>query len=103
MNYSFHPEARIEFLEAIEYYENCSVGLGLDFSEEIYSSIQQILRFPFAWSSSSKNTRRCLAKRFPYGIIYAISENTIFVLAIMHLNRKPTYWHKRLKRPNKRV
>lgn len=29
MNYSFLPEARIEFFSAIEYYENCSTGLGL--------------------------------------------------------------------------
>ena len=96
MRYSFHPEARIELLDAVDYYDKCSLGLGLDFSEEIYSSIQQILRFPYAWSQSSKHTRRCLTKRFPFGIIYAIDENAIFVLAIMHLNRKPNYWHKRL-------
>jgi hypothetical protein len=40
MNYSFHPEAKTELLQAVEYYENCSIGLGLEFSEEIYSSIQ---------------------------------------------------------------
>lgn len=100
MLYSFHHEARIELLEAVEYYENCSRGLGLDFSEEIYSSIQQIIRFPFACSPTSKNTRRCLAKRFPYGIIYAMNDDTIFILAIMHLNKKPNYWRKRLKKKN---
>ena len=98
MNYSFHPDAKLELFEALIYYEKCSAGLGLEFSEEIYSSIQQILRFPIAWSPTSKNTRRCLAKRFPYGIIYAINEDDIFILAIMHLNRKPNYWHKRLKK-----
>ncbi len=28
MTFDFHPEAEAEFLEAIEYYESCSPGLG---------------------------------------------------------------------------
>jgi hypothetical protein len=98
MDYSFLSESKTELLQAVEYYEQCSTGLGLEFSEEVYSSIKQILRFPLAWSSSSKNTRRCLTKRFPYGIIYAINEDSIIIIAIMHLNRKPNYWHKRIKK-----
>lgn len=98
MHFTFHYEARIEFLEAIEYYENCSSGLGLEFSEEVFSSIQQIIMFPLACSPLSKNTRRCLIRRFPYGIIYATSENRISILAIMHLNKKPNYWQKRVRK-----
>jgi len=30
MNYSFHPEAEKELNEAIDYYEGCKNGLGLD-------------------------------------------------------------------------
>ncbi len=97
MKYTFHPDAKIELFTAIKYYEECSSGLGLDFSEEIYSSIQQIVKFPLAWSPISKNLRRCLTKRFPYGIIYTIHEDTILILVIMHLSKKPTYWHKRLR------
>jgi toxin ParE1/3/4 len=97
IEYSFHPDARIEFLEAIEYYENQHKGLGLEFAKEIYATIQLILHFPLAWSPSSKNTRRCLTHRFPYGIIYSVDES-ILILAVMHLNRKPAYWYKRHKK-----
>lgn len=38
MNYSFHPEAEIEFIEAIEYYEEKESGLGYDFAVEVYST-----------------------------------------------------------------
>jgi hypothetical protein len=34
MNYSFHPEAEIEFNNAIDYYEECKEGLGLEFTVE---------------------------------------------------------------------
>ena len=38
MKYFFHPKAREEFIEAINYYEECSPTLGLDFSNEIHST-----------------------------------------------------------------
>jgi hypothetical protein len=46
MNYSFHPSAENEFDEAVSYYEECQEGLGLDFSNEVFSAIQRIIYFP---------------------------------------------------------
>jgi hypothetical protein len=43
MTFYFHKEAETEFLEAIEYYESCTPGLGEDFSLEVNSTIQNIL------------------------------------------------------------
>ncbi|WP_366923730.1 type II toxin-antitoxin system RelE/ParE family toxin [Metallumcola ferriviriculae] len=99
MKYYFHSKAKKEFLDAIEYYESCSKGLGLEFTNEIYSTIQRIIQMPNAWSEYTENTRKCLTKRFPFGIVYQISEDKkkIRIYAIMHLNRKPDYWTKRLK------
>ncbi len=97
MTYSFHPLARKELNEAIVYYNECQKGLGIQFANEIYKTIQIILRFPQAWSPLSKNTRRCITKRFPYGIIYQALENEVIIIAIMQLNRKPGYWRNRIK------
>lgn len=97
MKYSFHPEARNEFFEAINYFEDCRNGLGLEFSKEVFSTIQRIIHFPFAWSDFSENTKRCLTKRFPYGVIYQIIEDEVIIIAIMQLNREPDYWKKRIK------
>jgi len=95
MTFSFHPEAEIEFFEAINYYEECEVGLGYDFSIEIYSSIQNIIEYPKAWPVLEVNIRRYLTNRFPFGILYTIEENEIFILAVMHLHRPPGYWKQR--------
>ncbi len=70
MNYSFHPLAARELNEAIDYYNKCQNNLGFEFAKEVYAAIQNILHFPEAWPSISENTRRCLASRFPYGVIY---------------------------------
>jgi plasmid stabilization system protein ParE len=97
MNYSFHPLARKELDEAIDYYNECQDGLGVEFAREVYKTIQIILQFPKAWSPFSKNTRRCLTNRFPYGIIYQILEAEVIIVAVMQLNKKPYYWHDRIK------
>ena len=99
MKYFFHPKAKEEFIEAIIYYEECRPGLGLEFSKEIPSTIQRIIHFPHSGVQFSKNTRRCLMKQFPFGVIYQFSEdkNEVIILAIMQLNRAPDYWENRAK------
>ena len=39
--------------------------------------------------------RRCLVHRFPYGVIYAVEDDVVYVAAVMHLKRKPGYWESR--------
>ena len=96
MTFSFHPEADDEFFEAIDYYEQC--GLGCDFSAEVYSAIQTILEYPNAWPILENDVRRFLTNRFPFGILYSIEQNEIFILAVMNLHRDPDYWKHRLQK-----
>lgn len=97
LKYSFHPDAEKELNGTIDYYNECQNGLGFEFAEEVYSSIQNILSFPLAWAPLSPNTRRCLTNRFPYGVIYQFTGNEIFIIAVMQLNREPGYWKNREK------
>ena len=94
--YSFHPEAALEFMESIEYYEECKKGLGYDFAAEVYISIQRILANPDAWQIIEKDIRRSLVRRFPFGILYTKEENEIYILAVMNLHRDPDYWKNRI-------
>jgi len=95
MTFSFHPEAEKEFLEAINYYEDRECGLGYDFSIEVFATIQNIVIYPTAWPAVEEGVRRCLVHRFPYGVIYSIEQEEIFLLAVMHLRRHPSYWKNR--------
>jgi len=65
MTYSFHPLAVKELNDAIDYYNECQNGLGIEFAQEVCKAIQIILQFPQAWTALSKNTRRCITSRFP--------------------------------------
>lgn len=97
MNFSFHPLAVEDLTDSIDYYESVYPGLGLEFSKEVYSTIQRILQFPEAWTKISKNCRRCITQRFPYGIIYNVKEDEILIVSIMQLNQKPKDWDERIK------
>ena len=92
MNFEFHIEARTEFIDAVAYYESYREGLGLRFSREVYFTINRITRNPNAWPSHSENTRRCLTRGFPYGVIYEVRKGNILIIAVTHLSRKPSYW-----------
>lgn len=96
MTFAFHPDAEREFDEAVAYYENCQPGLGMEFAAEVYAAIRRILRYPQAWATLSPGTRRCLTNRFPYGVVYEVKADTIRVVAIAHLHRRPGFWRERL-------
>ena len=80
MNYFFHEKAEKELLEAINYYETQQKGLGLRFSEEVYSSIHSICKYPLAWEKINEGTRRFLTNKFPYGILYKTRKNQIRIM-----------------------
>ena len=95
MTFYFHPEAEQEFLQAIDYYEECKPGLGEDFSLELFATIDRIMGYPGAWPETALGIRRCLTNRFPYGVIYSADSGRILILAVMHLHRRPGYWKTR--------
>lgn len=98
MRFSFHPEAEAEFVQAIEYYEECEASLGYDFAVEVYSAIDRTIAYPKAWSIIEGGLiRRSLVRRFPYGILYAEEDNGLLIVAVMHLNRDPDCWKHRVK------
>ena len=95
MNVRFHPEVDKEFIDTIAYYEECEIGLGVDFLREVYACIEKAVTYPRMWPEIEFGIHRCLVHRFPYGVLYSIEDDGIYILAIMHLHRDPDYWKHR--------
>ncbi|MGZ4968603.1 MAG: type II toxin-antitoxin system RelE/ParE family toxin [Methylobacter sp.] len=70
--------------------------MGHEFLAEIKAAVARITDFPEAWQPLSKRTRRCLTRRFPYGVIYQIRNEEILIIAVSHLHQRPMYWKDRL-------
>ena len=96
MNVEFLDPAKSELVEAIDYYNSESEGLGYRFAAEVRRTIERIIQYPEAWALLSQRTRRCRTNRFPYGVIYQIRENAILIVAVMHLHKHPESWKSRL-------
>ncbi|MBC7784034.1 MAG: type II toxin-antitoxin system RelE/ParE family toxin [Burkholderiales bacterium] len=95
MKYRFHAAARIEFLQAVVYYESHRSGLGEAFEREVYSRIQDLLAAPHSFPSVRKTIHRCATRRFPYAIVYSILPKEVIILAVAHQSRLPGYWRRR--------
>lgn len=69
----------------------------MELSSYVYSTIEQIVACPEAWVILEEEVRKCLTRRFPYGVLYTKEPEGIFILAVMHLHRDPDYWKNKLK------
>ncbi|MEZ0271994.1 MAG: type II toxin-antitoxin system RelE/ParE family toxin [Methylophilaceae bacterium] len=96
MKVRFLLPAQYELDEAIEYYNSEVPELGNAFLLETLAVIERICQYPEGWHPLSPNTRRCRLRRFPYGVVYAMLDGEIVILAVAHLHRKPDYWRERL-------
>jgi len=92
----FHPEAQDEFISAAQFYERQPEGLGLDFIIAVQHTYERLLESPALGPPFGRRLRRVLVLKFPYGLLYRIEPERIYIVAVMHLHRRPGYWQSRL-------
>ncbi|MGH9932905.1 MAG: type II toxin-antitoxin system RelE/ParE family toxin [Pyrinomonadaceae bacterium] len=95
----FLDVAQSDFGEAMGYYDEQSFGLGFELAEAVERALERIEHYPEAWSPLSSRVRRCLVRRFPYGVIYETRSDRLIIVAIQKLHREPESWRSRVKRP----
>lgn len=96
MKHALHPEADAEFLEAVRHYAAISPELGGRFYDEIAGLLQGICAHPNRHRLYDPPVRRVLGRVFPYGVLYVAQPDRIWIVAVMHLKRRPGYWKRRL-------
>lgn len=97
MNTRFLTPASVELADAVDYYEDQRPGLGYEFLSEVEAAIDKIVQFPDAWTPLNERIRRILLKRFPFGLLYSIQDDTVIIVAVMDLRRNPAHWKDILK------
>lgn len=97
----FEPEASSEVASAANWYEDQRSGLGSDFVGAVDGTANRIaqqrvlgLRLPALDRSST--VRRVAIPRFPYQVIYQVTDETVRVLAVAHDHQRPGYWAERI-------
>ena len=94
MRHAIHPEADAEFADAVRYY--AEIGLGVRFYREMERLIREVCVYPERFRMFDPPARRHFSAQFPYAIIYLAKPDQVWIVAIMHMKRKPGYWRERV-------
>ena len=96
MNIRFLAPAQRELDDAVAWYNEQVIGLGLEFLDELDRAVRRVLAFPLSYPEIEPGIRRCRLARFPYGLIYGVDDETVIIVAVAHLHRRPRYWIDRI-------
>ena len=96
MNVVILPPAEAELEEAVQFYNERQIGLGEEFLSEFQAAITRIIERPLWFEQFEPSFRRCRMRRFPYGLIFELADETIVITAVMHLHREPNRWKDRI-------
>jgi toxin ParE1/3/4 len=94
----FHPEARAEMNESRDFYEARLDGLGLRFLSAVEQTVDRISTHPEAGAPLAGEFRKRIISGFPYNIIYRVWQDYIYLIAVAHHSRRPSYWRERADR-----
>ncbi|HSR51614.1 MAG TPA: type II toxin-antitoxin system RelE/ParE family toxin [Acidobacteriota bacterium] len=79
---------------AFEWYHSEKPGLGYKLLDQLRACYDRILQ-AFKYQVLRFGIRRALLARFPYAVYYAVEENLVVVLAVLHAKRDPAEWQRR--------
>jgi toxin ParE1/3/4 len=92
---SFLPPAKKEMIEAAEFYGSRVRSLGTKFVRAVEEAVASIQHNPRACPMVRPGIRKRLLTKFPYAIVYRDFPDSIVIVAIAHLHRRPGYWSSR--------
>jgi plasmid stabilization system protein ParE len=90
MKIEYHPVIEGELRKIINYYNECSSGLGKEFLNEFECQVLKIASNPRRWVAIKGTIRRSLMRRFPYVIYFrVVDDDTLRITVIKHQRRHP--------------
>jgi plasmid stabilization system protein ParE len=91
----FHPEARDDFDNAIDWYNRERPDLGARFVDAVEASVRRAAGAPGQGFLMGNELRRVFVAAFPYSVVYAAEPTRLFIVAVAHFRRHPDYWKHR--------
>lgn len=82
-------QARAEFDEAFDWYEQQGTGLGVEFMDQVQAVFDQISALPELRPAIYRDVRKALVDKFAYSVFYRVGTERVIVLAVFHNKRNP--------------
>jgi len=91
---TFDPAARLDIIEAIDWYNDKQRGLGIRFYKQTKTALKNIQKNPLGYAIRYKTIHTAIINKFPYMIHYVVDQDLgiIRVLAIICMYRNPENW-----------
>ena len=89
-------QAELDLLEGFRFYETQQEELGSYFLDSLYSDIELLHHTAGIHLKPHRNYYRVLSKRFPFAIYYTLSNETVFVHAVVDCRRDPAWLKRKL-------
>jgi plasmid stabilization system protein ParE len=94
----FDREARLEFKDAVAWYNERETKLGDRFEVEVHAAFQRILQDPERFQRISRTIHKAGVDVFDkYNIYFRIEPDFIGVVSVFHVARNPAELRRRLK------
>ena len=91
-------QAEADLIEGFHFYETQQTGVGDYFLANLYADIESLRLYGGIHLKPYKNYHRLLSKRFPFAVFYTLTDQTVFIHAIVDCRRDPAWLRKRLDR-----
>lgn len=91
----FRPQAERELLDAERWYEGQRPGLGHEFRTALDQTLSRVSALPLSFPAVEADKRRALVPRFPYGLYFALVDDQVVVVGVVHAHRDPVVWRSR--------
>ena len=94
----FKPAARLEFEEAVAWYEGERPGLGRKFKLEVKLALKRAVANPGHFQRVRGRAQKIRLRRFKkYAIYFAVKDDVFAVLSVFHASRNPAELERRLE------
>ena len=96
-HYRLFPEAQSDLDHALSWYgEQGGQRLKQRFFVAYVEARKKICKNPGAYPFAFEYFRKARLKKFPFKIIYALDQDDVIIIAVMHDKRHPDYWKERI-------
>jgi plasmid stabilization system protein ParE len=91
------PLAEADIASAAQWYDGEQRGLAARFLSDLDRTFALIRERPLQFPTVANDVRRALLHTFPYAVYLRTSDESVVVLAVLHLRRDPNVWRGRTR------
>jgi len=93
----FRPQVVPDLAEAADWYRNSRSGLETEFLRDFQETWSTVERNPLQYQIVEREMRRAMLRRFPYSVMYVLSDDALLIVGCLHARRNPARWRERLR------